>query len=106
MHTRLTGGITAMSASDIIDGLHARDMLALVNEICKLRGVTVHDLCGRTRSRGVSHARQEVWWRIRHHPEYHYSYLEIARLFARDHTTIMAGISAHARRTPAVHPDR
>ena len=41
---------------------------------------------------------------MRHHPERHYSYPEIARLFARDHTTIMAGISAYERRVSVTLP--
>lgn len=40
----------------------------------------------------------KVWWRIRHHPERYLSLPEIARLFGRDHTTIKAGIEAHAQR--------
>jgi chromosomal replication initiation ATPase DnaA len=87
-----------MNASDVADQLRARDLLALLDEVCKRRGVTLHEVCGRARSQAVSHARQELWWRIRHHPEHDYSYPEIARLFARDHTTIMAGIAAHERR--------
>jgi chromosomal replication initiation ATPase DnaA len=93
-----------MTISDIIDGLRVRDLLALVVDVCKLRGVTIDELCGHGRSRAISRARQEVWWRIRHHPERQYSYPEIARLFARDHTTIIAGIQAHTRRAPAALP--
>jgi chromosomal replication initiation ATPase DnaA len=88
-----------MISSDVADQLRVRDLLPLVDEVCKRRGVTLNEVCGRARSQAISRARQEVWWRIRHHPEREYSYPEIARLFARDHTTIMAGISAHERRT-------
>jgi chromosomal replication initiation ATPase DnaA len=80
------------------DQLRARDLLTLVSDVCKRRGVTLDEVCGRARSQAISRARQEVWWRIRHHPERSYSYPEIARLFARDHSTILAGISAHERR--------
>jgi chromosomal replication initiation ATPase DnaA len=73
-------------------------MLTLVDDVCKRRGVTLDEVCGRARSQAISRARQEVWWRIRHHPERSYSYPEIARLFARDHSTIIAGICAHERR--------
>ena len=94
-----------MNPTDVIvDSLRVRDLLTLVGEVCKRRGVTLYEVCGRTRSQAVSCARQEVWWRIRHHPERHYSYPEIARLFVRDHTTIIAGIDAHARRASAVLP--
>lgn len=90
-----------MNASDVVDSLRVRDLLALVNDVCKRRGVTLNEVCGRTRSRAVSYARQEVWWHLRHHPERYYSYPGIARLFARDHATIMAGIAAYARRVAA-----
>ncbi len=93
-----------MTISDIIAGLHIRGLLTLVDDICKLRGVTIDELCGQGRSRAISHARQEVWWHIRHHPDRQYSYPEIARLFGRDHTTVMAGIHAHVCRTPAPPP--
>jgi len=52
-------------------------------------------------TQAVSYARQEVWWRLRYHPERYYSYPEIAWLFARDHATIIAGIAAHERRVAA-----
>jgi chromosomal replication initiation ATPase DnaA len=93
-----------MKSSDIADGLRVRDLLALVDEVCMSRGVTLDEVCGRTRSQAVSYARHEVWWRIRHHPERHYSYPEIARIFARDHTTIIAGITAHERRISDARP--
>jgi len=85
-------------AGRVIDALRARDLLELVEDICRTRGVVLHELCGRTRSRSVSRARHETWWCIRRHPERHYSVLEIARLFGRDHTTVSAGIDAHRRR--------
>ena len=93
-----------MIPTDVADLLRARDLLALVDDVCKRRGVTLDEVCGRTRSQAVSHARQEVWWRLRHHPQRDYSYPEIARLFARDHTTIMAGIRAHVRRASVTLP--
>jgi chromosomal replication initiation ATPase DnaA len=93
-----------MIPSDVENQLRARDLLALVDDVCKRRGVTLDELCGRARSQAISRARHEVWWRIRHHPERAYSYPEIARIFARDHTTIMAGISAHERRASVAYP--
>jgi len=38
---------------------------------------------------------------MRHHPERYYSLLEIARLFGRDHGTVLAGVRAHDRRLHA-----
>jgi chromosomal replication initiation ATPase DnaA len=82
----------------VLDNLRVRDLLDLVQEISTRRGVPIEDLCGRARTRSVSWARQEVWWRLRYHPERYYSLPEIARLFGRDHATISAGIQAHRRR--------
>lgn len=93
-------GIRA-TGSTIIDALAARDLLELVDDVCRLRGVARADLCGRIRSRSVSRARQETWWRLRLHPHRFYSLVEIARLFGRDHATVRAGVLAHARRLAA-----
>ncbi len=82
----------------VLEGLRARGLLELVVKIGTRRGVSLHDLCGRTRTRSVSWARQEVWWHLRHHPERYYSLLEIAHLFGRDHTTVSAGVAAHQHR--------
>jgi chromosomal replication initiation ATPase DnaA len=82
----------------VVDELRARDLLDLVVEVATQRGVLLDQLCGVARTRSVSHARQETWWRLRHHPERCYSLLEIARLFGRHHTTVLAGIVAHERR--------
>jgi chromosomal replication initiation ATPase DnaA len=89
------------SVRPVVERLEVRDLLELAREVCARRGVLLRDLCGDARSRSVSRARQELWWRIRHHPERHYSYSEIARLFDRDHTTVLAGIEAHRRRIAA-----
>jgi chromosomal replication initiation ATPase DnaA len=85
----------------VVDRLEVRDLLELAREVCARRGVLLRELCGDARCRSVSQARQELWWRIRPHPERRYSYPEIARLFDRDHTTVLAGIEAHRRRIAA-----
>jgi chromosomal replication initiation ATPase DnaA len=90
--------MTTICAPAVLENLRSRDLLALVREISTRRGVPLDELCGRQRARSVSRARQEVWWRMRHHPERYYSLLEIARLFGRDHGTVVAGIRAHDRR--------
>ena len=87
-----------LTVQQILQTLDARDLLDLVREISARRGVVVDQLCGRVRTRSVSWARQEVWWRMRHHPERFYSLLEIAQLFGRNHATVKAGIEAHGRR--------
>jgi chromosomal replication initiation ATPase DnaA len=91
----------APSPALVVEGLRARDLLELVQQIGARRGVMVIEICGRGRARSISFARQEVWWRLRHHPERFYSLLEIARLFGRDHATVRAGIEAHRRRLDA-----
>jgi chromosomal replication initiation ATPase DnaA len=90
--------MTTRTTTSIVDDLAARDLLSLVDEVCHRRGVPRALLLGRVRTQSVSRARQEIWWLLRHHPERHYSLLEIACLFRRDHATIVAGLAAHARR--------
>jgi chromosomal replication initiation ATPase DnaA len=86
------------SAQAVVDDLRRRDLLALIEGIAARRGVLVDHLCGSSRAPSVSRARQEAWWCMRYHPERYYSLIDIARLFGRHHTTVMAGIEAHARR--------
>ena len=85
--------------SDRVAALSSRHLLPLAKEVCASRGVLLHELLGATRSRSVVRARHELWWRVRHHPDRCYSLPEIGRLFGKDHTTILAGIEAHARRS-------
>jgi len=93
------------SPSDVVvDALQVRDLLELVLDVCSRRGVLLHELCGRLRSQGITGARHEAWWRIHHHPERSYSLSEIARLFGRDPSTVLAGVRAHAHRLR--EPDR
>ncbi len=86
------------SVHAVVEDLRTRDLLELVAQIAVQRGVPVGQLCGIARTQSVSRARQEAWWRLRHHPERSYSLEEIARMFGRHHTTVMAGVGAHARR--------
>lgn len=66
-------------------------------EICLKHGITMIDLLSDRLDRKVSRARQEGYWRCRH--ETGHSLPAIAYLFRRkDHTTVMHGIKAHARR--------
>jgi chromosomal replication initiation ATPase DnaA len=86
------------SVHAVVDDLRRRDLLGLVEEIAARHGVLVDHLCGSSRTPSVSRARQEAWWQMRHHPERYYSLIDIAGIFGRHHTTVMAGIEAHARR--------
>lgn len=86
------------SSEIIAAALRDRGLLPLAEQVCHRRGVTLHELCSRLRTQNVSRARQELWWQIRHHPQRHYSYPEIGRLFRRDHSTIKCAVDAFQRR--------
>jgi chromosomal replication initiation ATPase DnaA len=70
----------------------------LLDEVCRRRAVTREEVCGRARTKAVAHARHEVWWHLRHHPNVSFSFKEIGRLFRRDHATVIHGVRAHQRR--------
>ena len=84
--------------SHIIHALGMRNLRHLLDRVCRRRVVTPEQLCSRGRTQAVVRARQELWWQLRHDPEHHYSLSEIARLFGRDHSTVLYGIHAHRRR--------
>ena len=86
-----------MTLEEIAAELAARDLLDLVDEVCRARGVTRDELCGRGRTKAVASARRELWRRLRQHPGLSYSYEEIGRLFDRDHATVLSGVRAHER---------
>ncbi len=88
----------ASHAAAVLAALEMRNLTPLLDEVCRRRGVVRQDLCGRARTSSVSRARQELWWLIRNQPDRHYSLLEIASLFRRDHTTVSHGVRAHQRR--------
>ena len=94
--------------TSIIDGLRARDLLGILQEVCRRRGVTVGELCGPGRTRAVACARHEVWWTLRHDPAHHFSLTEIGSLFGRDHATVHHGIHAYRRRLhrPPTQPEQ
>jgi len=87
--------------SDIETALHslaARALLDVVDDVTSRRGVTRQELLGRSRTRAVVAARQELWWLIRYHPGRCYSYAEIAAIVGRDPSTVVHAIAAHERR--------
>ncbi len=93
--------MTASSTSAsvlVLRALNERDLLALLDDVCRIRAVTRDDVCGDSRTKAVACARHEVWWRLRHHDERFFSFEEIGRLFRRDHATVLHGVRAHARR--------
>jgi chromosomal replication initiation ATPase DnaA len=105
--TSITATATATTAADcdaavaiaVFSALKARKLTDLLSEICSRRGALISDVCGRSRAPSACRARQELWWRIRNHPDRHYSYCEIARFFGRNHATVYQGIAAHLRRS-------
>jgi len=90
--------ISACPDAAVVQALDARDLLDLARQVCASRGVTLNELCSRVRYQGVSRARHEFWWLLLHHPDRFYSLSDIARLFQRDHTTVLAGVRAHESR--------
>jgi chromosomal replication initiation ATPase DnaA len=82
----------------VLESLDLRDLVDLLDEVCRRRAVTRDEVCGRARTRAVAHARHELWWRLRHHPEISFSFEEIGRLFQRNHATVIHGVRAHQRR--------
>ena len=82
----------------VLEALNLRDLIELLDEVCRRRAVTPHEVCGLARSKAVASARHELWWRLRHHPEASFSFQEIGRIFRRHHTTVIHGVRAHCRR--------
>jgi hypothetical protein len=89
------------SALCIIAELTARDLLPVVREVCRVHGVTLEEVCGTLGSWSITRARHEVWWRVWHHPERHYSVRDVGRIFGRSRPTVQYGIRVHARRRAA-----
>ncbi len=84
-----------MSSEPVLEALACRGLLDLLDTVCSARCVTREELCGRLRTKNVASARHELWSRLRRDPGM--SYDEIARLFGRDRTTVMAGVKAFLR---------
>lgn len=82
----------------VLDSLTLRDLTELLDDVCRHRAVTRHEVCGRTRTKAVARARHELWWRLRHQPEACFSFEEIGRIFCRHHATVLHGVRAHQRR--------
>lgn len=92
----------------VLAALEMHNLMALIDDVCRRRGVVREELCGRARTSSVCRARQELWWLIRNQRDRYYSLSEIASLFRRDHATVHHGIQAHVRRAdhepqPAPH---
>lgn len=73
----------------------------LIGQVAAEHGLTAADLVGRDRTRRVSYARQELYWRMkREFPRL--SLPQIGKLVGnRDHTTVLDGLAKHEARMGA-----
>lgn len=72
-------------------------MRAILQEVAEETDISLDDLLGQSRLKGISHARQYAMWRIRR--ETNRSLPEIgAFLGGRDHTTVLHGVRMHEKR--------
>lgn len=74
----------------LADGLEARGLLDLVDDIARSHHVETFDILGRGRSKQIAFARRHAWAVVRW--TFDFSYPEIGRLFGVDHTSVLAGV--------------
>ena len=67
----------------------------IVHSVAHHRNVSIKDLFGRKRQSNISNARFEIWWRLRQLDKERYSFPMIARMFGRNHSTIIYGVRRH-----------
>lgn len=77
----------------------SRAIYNIISTAAGRRGVTVAQMMGDNRHVPVVLARQEAWWRIWR--EHGHSYPRIAKMFGKDHTTVMYGVKKHIERMEA-----
>ena len=85
-------------SAKVIAALAERGLLGLLDDVCRLHCVTRAEVCSRNRSKSVSHARKDLWSRMRRHRFLAFSYVELGRLFVRNHTTVMLGVRSFEAR--------
>jgi len=66
----------------------------IIAQVCDRHGVAVEEVLGRSRYKRVCLARKEVYVMLR---QERLSYLTIARMFGRDHTTVVDGVQRYRR---------
>lgn len=81
----------------IIERLAERELLDIAARFAREHDVTVRELVGPSHQRACAWARQAMWNYLQGLG--HWSYSRIGELFGRDHSTIMAGVRQHLRRT-------
>lgn len=79
-------------------------MHKILMEVCEKHGLRPVIVTGRGQTSVVVKARHEVFWRCAN--ETSATYGEIARIFDRDHTSVLNGIRRHADRINGTHTAR
>lgn len=81
--------------------LRDRHLYDLVATVCREHSVSVAAVLAADRHAAVSRARKHCWWLLR---ERGLSYPDIARLFGRHHTTVIAALKSLPAPLPALPP--
>lgn len=77
-------------------------------EVAKMHGVTFEDIVGRSRHKLIVLARNEAMYRVRNEVTIKgrpISFPEIARLFGREHTTVLHSYRNHTRQVRVGAPE-
>ena len=85
-------------AAEIANPARPGSVRQAIQDVSAATGVSVEDLLGRGRRREITQARQLAMFIAR---EKGAAYSVIARVFGRDHTTIIHGVRAEAARRAA-----
>lgn len=75
---------------------HLGPVHSIMLDFASRNGLTLDDLTGRSRFRNVAHPRQDCMAEISRRCRM--SAVKIAKLFGRDHTTVLHALKASARR--------
>lgn len=65
-----------------------------IAKICERHGITLEELTGRSRLKRICNVRKEVYTMLR---DERVSYPVIAKMFGRDHTTVVDGVQRYRR---------
>lgn len=80
-------------------------MRAILDEVCAKHRLPVREVTGERRHIPLVRARQEFMWRCRQVKSldggYRFTLPQIGRFLAVDHTTVLHGVRAHAKRMAA-----
>lgn len=77
---------------------HPKTMKDIVDRVSRRYAVTVTEIRGKRKHKGIVAARHEAFWLIRH-MLHHLSYPQIGKYFGgRDHSTVMHGVKKHQER--------